>query len=723
MIIGVSRAAEPASPRIASAATIRTLVSPASIAVIGASDDKTKFGGRVMHYLLKHGFAGRLLPINPNRETVLGLPAYKSVSAAPEPPDVAIIAVPAGALLAQVEDCAAAGVGGCIVITGKLGEADAAGAALEASLVRAAAKTGMRLVGPNCLGIINPIDGVALTSSLAMEVDRLTPGTVGIVSQSGALMGTLVSRALDYGTGFSRCISVGNQADLELCDFLEYLVDDDATQVICLYVEGLKTPDRFFAAARRAWAAAKPILVVKAGRTEEGARNAQSHTASLAGSYKGFLTACDAAGVVVMNDPISMVFAADALARLPRPSAPGLGIAAIASSGGSTANFADQLAGTRLRLATMSPETRFAIEAWAPAAHVHISMDTGSFAKGTSAEGIQAVIRAFMADPAIGAIVYPMTTSPRMAEYAALLPALSREGGKPILFTMLAGQVGDDARAQLKDMNFPYFDRVADVLTTLQAMDDYAQTRVKGLAPPATRPPGAGPAPQAPFVQGTLTETETKRLVAAYGIPVTREAPARNAEAAVQAAEAIGYPVVVKGVARAISHKSDAGLVQVGLPDAAALRAASMQIFAILDRMAPGTHEGIVVQEMVHGVAELIVGTKYDPDYGPMVLVGFGGILVEVLQDVQLAVAPVSPQSALAMLQRLKFWPALQGVRGKPSADVAAAVDALCRLSWLAADMGPRLLELDINPLILRAAGQGAIAADGRATVSGDGSA
>lgn len=700
-------------PRI----SLPQIVAPRSIAVIGASDDVGKFGGRAIHYLMKHGFDGMLVPINPRRPTIRGLRAYPKVSACPERMDVAILAVPASSLLEQVEDCAAAGVGACILITGKLAEADAAGAALQDRVVQVARHAGMRLVGPNCLGIVNPVDRIALTSSLAMERDALRAGGIGIVSQSGALMGTLISRAMDYGAGFSRCISVGNQADLDLCDFFEYLVDDPATKAICLYVEGVPDGARFLEIGRRARAAGKPVLVVKVGRSEAGARSARSHTASLAGSYPSFVAASSLVGMVMMDDPTSMVLAADALLRLPRLAAPGRGIAAIASSGGSTANLADQLERAGLLLPTVSAATRAVMEDWMLPAHVSIPVDSGSFTNGPSREGIEAILRAFMADPAIGAVVYPMTTQPGMAESAAMLPVVAREGGKPILFVMTAGDVGNEARARLMAEGFPYYDRISDVLAILRALDDEAAARATTGAPVPVRPTGAGPVASSHAGAGALTEPEVKRLVSAYGVRVAQEALARTADDAIGAAARIGYPVVLKGVSRAVVHKSDAGLVRVGLADAAALREAFAAVQAILDRIAPGANEGCVVQEMLRGEAELILGTQYDPDFGPMVLVGFGGILVEVLKDVQLAPAPVSHATAGAMLRKLAFWPVLQGVRGRPALDFEAGADALVRLSWLAADLGARLVELDINPLIVRASGGGAVAADARATL------
>lgn len=693
---------------------IARIVAPRSVAVVGASEDVGKFGGRVIHYLQKHGFPGTILPINPNRATIRGLPAYPRVSAAPEAPDVAILAVPASMLEAQIADCAAAGVGACIVITGKLAEAGPEGKAMQDRVLATARAAGMRLVGPNCLGIFNPVDRAMLSSSLALEEEDYAPGAIGLVSQSGALMGTLLSFGRHHGARFSRCVSVGNQADLALEDFLAFLVEDEATRAIGLYIEGLKDPARFRVLLRDAQAAGKPVFIVKAGRSEAGAQAARSHTASLAGAFPSFEAVCREAGAVVMEDPQAMILACDASVRLPPWPAPGLGLAPIASSGGSTVTFADMMPGAGLRIACMSEATRAALARWMPESHVALPVDTGSFNEGTSGDGLSDCIRAFMADPDVGAVVVPMTTQPDMAGRTALFPLLAREGGKPLLYLMTAGAVGDASRAVMRAADFPFFDRMSDALAVARALDAAATGRAVREAP--ARPDGAGPAP--PLPAGSLTEGEAKRLLAAYGIPVTRERMARTADEAVAAARAIGFPVVLKGVSRVVVHKSDLGLVRLNLADEAAVRDAFAAVTTALDTAAPGAAEGCVVQEMARGEAELFLGATNDPQFGPMVLAGAGGVLVEFLQDVRTVPAPISPAGARAVIEDLRVAPLLHGLRGRPAADVAVAAEALSRLSWLVADLGPRLAELDVNPLILRAAGQGVIAVDARATLT-----
>lgn len=693
------------------------LIGPQSVAVVGASEDTGKFGGRVVHYIMRHGYEGRLLPINPNRATIRGLPAYPAVSAAPGPIDVAILAVPATQLEAQVADCAAAGVGGCIVITGKLAEIGGDGAALEARVTAIAKQAGMRILGPNCLGIMNPVDKAMLSSSLALDQGQYAPGGIGMVSQSGALMGTLFAFGSDHGAKFSRCVSVGNQADVDLVEVLDHLIGDDATRSICMYVEGVKDAQRFHRLLRQARQAGKPVFIVKAGRSDAGARAAQSHTASLAGSYAAFEAICRDAGAVLMEDTGAMVLAADAAIRLPRLPRAALGIAPIASSGGSTAVFADQMPGAGLRLAELSADSRAVLGRLMPETHVALPLDTGSFHTGQNEGSMELCIRTFMADPDVGAVAFPMTTQPFMAQRAAILPALCREGGKPLVYVMSAGRIGDGARDKLREADFPFYDRVTDALAVLRAMETEAKGRDRATPPPLMRPAGAGPLP-ASLPTGALTEHEAKSLIVAYGIRVTQETLAHTEAEALAAAQRIGWPVVLKGVSRAIVHKSDVGLVHLHIADEAALAAAYAAIAAAVDRHAPGTLEGVLVQEMGTGVAEIFLGAKCDPAFGPMVLAGIGGVLVEALGDVRMAPAPIAPADARALFAGLGLHALLTGLRGKPPADLDAAVDALVRLSWLVADLGPRLVELDVNPMILRPAGQGGIAVDARATLA-----
>ena len=698
-----------ASPRL----PVSRVMSPQSVAVIGASEGIEKFGGRLLNCLVKQRFAGQIYPINPKRDRLLGLQAYPDISQAPGPVDVAVIALPSGLLLQTIRDCADAGVGACVIITAQTAEFDAAGEQLQRDIVTIARSSGMRLVGPNCLGMINPAHQMALTSSATMlHVPRLIPGGVGLVSQSGALMATLFMIGDDHGVGFSRMVSVGNQADLELCDFFECLIDDAATNVICLYVEGLVDATRFLALARRARARGKPVLVVKAGRTESGQVATLSHTASLAGSYEAFQSACKASGALLMDEPEGMVLTAGAIDKL-GPLHPG-GVAMMVSSGGCGAVTSDRLSVLDIPLIRVYGEkAQNTLRELYLHKHINNPIDLGALKRGPNLDDSVATVRALLEDEDIAAVLYIMTPQPFMPEMTEALGHAWKETGKPLLVVLNTGSLGEPIRQQLVTSGVAFVSRIDDGIRTLEAMfrrrhsvsdKDTAKARPADI----TRHAGAIP-------QGPLTEPAVKRLLASYGIPVTADCFVATAGEAVSAAERIGYPVVLKGISSLMLHKSDGGLVKLGLADNEQVSQAFRTVQQAMDSAIAGSQKDIVVQPMVRGIAELILGGRHDPQFGAQLLVGFGGVQVELLQDVCTALAPVTHDEARHMLGQLRLFPLLNGFRGMPRADVDAAVDAIVRFSWLLQDFGAHLSELDVNPLLVGAAGEGVTALDGRA--------
>ncbi len=696
--------------------SIAEVLSPRSVAVIGASEAFDKFGGRVLAYLVRHGYAGAVYPINPHRDRLLGLQAYPSVVAVGQPIDVAILAVPVDSLAASIRDCAEGGVGCAVIITAQLAEAGPEGEARQREILAIAGAAGMRILGPNCLGLVNPHQRLALTASFAFDSDTLPAGPVAIVSQSGALMATMFARAADAGIAASVMVSFGNQADLDVADFLDHLAGDPTTRAVGLYLEGLAAPERFLASADRLRAAGKPLVVAKAGRTETSTRVARSHTASLAGSYPVFVAAARAHGVIAVDDPVAAVFAADALQRWPNSGGRASGIALFSGSGGAAAMAGDQIVEAGLTLARPSAETQAALRTYLSSATIESPYDLGAFRRGFVAADFTAAMRLVAEDPATGILVYVMSTQPVMAEIADCLIDISRTMAKPVLPVFITGTIADPIRRQLAEGGLPYYDSLDDAIRVLRALD--AAAGMAALAAPPARPCPC-PANFASLSPGLLTEPEVKALLTEYGVPAGRERLARDASEAAAAAEAIGYPVAMKAVVRGLIHKSDIGAVKLGLTDAQAVHQAWSDIGRAVDRALPqALLDGCLVAEMIKGEVELIVGARADPQFGPVVLVGFGGLFVEVLGDVALALAPIGPAEAVALLRRLRLWPLLEGVRGRPPADVAAVAEIVSRVSWLAHDLGPRLVELDINPLLVGAAGKGARAADARATIT-----
>ncbi|PZW44773.1 acetyl-CoA synthetase (ADP-forming) [Humitalea rosea] len=696
--------------------SIRQILEPASIAVVGASDSRAKFGGRIMYHLVHHGFAGDLVPINRGRPEVLGRTAYATLADVPTPPEVAILAVPGETLVQNVAAAATAGVGCCVIISTGFAEASEEGAAMQAEMVAIARQSGMRIVGPNCMGLIVPHHRMPLCSSVVLDTDRLLSGSIGLISQSGALMVSVFDRASTDGIGFRHCVSLGNQADLEICDFLEVMVEDPETKAICLYVEGLKDGARFRAAAAACQAAGKPLLLVKTGRTEAGVKSARSHTASLAGSYDVFEAICRETGVVLARDPDDMVRAANILVRHPGARSPG-GVGVYSTSGGGAGIASDRVTEIGLGMAVLSEATRAQLGEILLPPQADNPIDLGGRKAPDSLDITKLAADILLADPAVAYGLVVLTSMPFFAEKTRLIGEVAKASPKPCFLALTPGAAADRPRAALREVDQPYFDRFEDALRAMELVAQFDRLRAEA-SPMALRPAGLPAIPELP--DGVATEGEVKAALAAYGVPVTRESFAATPEAAGKAAAALGFPVVLKAVSRDIAHKSDVGGVALGLRDAGAVAAAAVAMQATVAGHLPQARiDGFSVQEMIKGAAEVIIGARYDPLFGPVVLVGLGGTIVEILKDVAIAPAPVAPERALRMVESLRLAPLLQGARGMPVLDVPAIVDAVVRISWLAHDLGGRLIELEANPLLVRPVGLGLVAVDGRATLVG----
>jgi acyl-CoA synthetase (NDP forming) len=688
--------------------SVREILNPRAVAVFGASEDRDKFGGRIIYFLTKHGFSGRIVPINPRRKEIRGYPAFATLTDAPPGVEVAILAVPSSQLLPALEQCAAADVGCCVIITTGFAEADEAGAELQQRILDIASPVGMRIVGPNCMGLINPATQLALCSSIVLDTERLLTGRIGLVSQSGALMVSLFDRAAGDGIGFSACVSLGNQSDLEICDFIEYFADDPATDAVCVYIEGLRDPARFVRAAMACRRANKPMVVLKTGKTDDGVRAARSHTASLAGSYDAFAAVCQANGVVLVDDAVTMIRVADLLLRYPAVAANGIGV--LSGSGGGNGIMVDRIIGNGLRLARLLPETRAALGELLLPPQADNPVDLGGRLPSQPDDITKAAIGALAADPDVGIVLLYMSTMPFFAARTRSLVEAGIASGKPIVAGMLPGPAGDEPRRVLRELDCPYFDSAEDMLAALRGMFSYYRTATPGEASrrpddlPATLP-GLGDLPA---------------LVAAYGVALPQAVTCSTSEQAVATASMIGFPVVLKGVVTGVTHKTELQAVRLGLADASAVSVGWLDIAAsIAGHGLAETFRGCLVQEQVSSGVELLLSIRRDPQFGPMVLVGAGGTLVELLHDVASAPAPVSHDVALRIVRGLRVAKLLDAWRGNPARDVEAVVDAVVRLSWLAVDLGEQLIDLEINPLIVGSVGAGVRAVDLRAEWTG----
>lgn len=694
--------------------TVRQILHPKSVAIVGASADQAKWGGRLLNYMLRHRHDGPLYPVNARATELMGLPAYPSLLDCPGPVDLAILLVPRQHVRAALEDCVAKGVGSALCITAGFAETGPEGRADEEELVAIARAGGVRLIGPNCMGLMNAHHNLCATTGVVMgTVERLPAGGIGMASQSGALMGAMISRGVDIGAGFSSMVSVGNQADLGLNDFFEYLIDDPKTDVISLYMEGVEDAPRFTALLARAAAVGKPVCIAKSGRSEAGARAAASHTASLAGAWPAFESTCRRWGVYLFETIYDLVQGAVLLQRGKR--AAGNGVAIFSGSGGGGALLTDGLEPLGLQLAELTEATKQAVASVFPASHRELPFDFGMLNHAAPPDpevaggSIGIALDRAMQDPAVGAGILLLTTQPGQEMVVQAAVSAANRSTKPLLFVQGAGNHGEIARKMLRDAGHGYLDSPHDALKVLEALTQRSEPEpatdvLPGIAVPSDLP------------SGFLTEPDARRLLEAAGIPTTRWQFAKDAEAAVQAARALGEAVAIKAVSAQIVHKSDIGGVKLGVRGDDAVRQACTEIAAAAQAAAgAGALDGYLVTEMWRADTELILGIQRDPDFGPLVMVGAGGVLVELMKDVQLAPAPVSHAAALNMLNKLRCLPLLTGYRGRPPADLDAIADVMVRLGALATQ-SERLQELDINPLFI--AGDRIAAADARATLS-----
>ncbi|MFZ2388228.1 MAG: acetate--CoA ligase family protein [Polaromonas sp.] len=694
--------------------SVRQILHPRSVAIVGASESEEKWGGRLLRYMLKHRHEGALYPINAKSSQLLGIPAYASLQDCPGPVDLAILLVPQGNVLAAIEDCVAKKIGCALCITAGFAETGPAGRAVEEQIVATARAGGVRLIGPNCMGLMNAHHNLCATTGVVVGgIDRLPAGGIGLASQSGALMGAMLSRGIDVGAGFSSMVSVGNQSDLDLNDFFEYLIDDPATDVACLYMEAVKDAARFTALLERAARAGKPVCIAKSGRSEAGARAAASHTASLAGAWPAFEATCHRWGVYMFETIYDLLHGAQVLQRGNR--ATSRGIAVFSGSGGGGALLADALEAEQLELPHLSPQTQASLAQVLPATHRELPLDFGMLNHLTPADpevaggSVGIALDRSMQDDAVGAGILLLTTQPQQLQVAEAALSAGNRSGKPLLFIQGAGNHGEEVRKFLRTASYGYLDSPHDALKVVAALSSRSEPEpAAGTTAEVIFPQG--------FAAGFITEPDARRLIEAAGIPTTRWRVATTPDAAVAAARELGGAVAIKAVSASIIHKSDVGAVKLNIEGDEQVRLACEAIAAAAHAASVPELDGWLVTEMWKADTELILGIQHDPDFGPMVMVGAGGVLVELLKDVQLAPAPLSHATARAMLSALKSRVLLTGFRGRPPADLDAIADALVRLGALAVASRGRLLELDINPLFI--AGDRIVAADARATLA-----
>ncbi|HUX75064.1 MAG TPA: acetate--CoA ligase family protein [Anaerolineae bacterium] len=692
---------------------LHTFFEPRGVAVVGASSNPTKLSYGVLRNLATHGYRGPVYPVNPRGGEMQGLRVYRSVAELPDPVDLAVIVLSAERTAEALEACGQRGIRAAVLIASGFGELGAGGREREAQLREVARRYGMRFIGPNCVGVVDtyaPID----TTFIRTMPDQ---GVIGFVSHSGAVCGGTMDWASAVGVGFSRILSLGNQVDVDVADALDSLAVDPHTRVVAAYIEGLPDGRRFVEAAARL-TLCKPLVVLKAGRTPSGTRAVASHTGALAGEDRAFQAACRRAGAIPVEDLEELVDAAIALAYREPPSGPRMAI--LTNAGGPSAVGADALDRQGLQLTDLSVETQARLRETCPPGTM-----TGNpvdMLGGPRPEQFTAALEVLLAAPEVDGVmvVYvPQALTPPhdVAEAVGRAFTSADRVEKPVVCCISGGGGIRDAARVLHANGVPHYLTPARAALGLGALWRYGQVRAR---PPFEPGPVVGDRVRALKLvqaaaaggQHVLDPQAGAEVMSAYGLSVPPSGLASHADEAAALAERLGYPVALKRVAPGVVHKSDAGGVALGLVDAAAVRAAFARMI--------GPGERGFVQQMASSGLEAIVGAQRDAQFGPLVMFGLGGVYVEVLRDVAFRLAPLSAAEAREMVAETAAGRLLAGVRGQPPGDLDGVVDALVGVGQLMADL-PLVVEVDLNPLIVGPAGEGAWAVDVRIVIEGTG--
>ncbi|HLI56533.1 MAG TPA: GNAT family N-acetyltransferase, partial [Actinomycetota bacterium] len=699
----------------AAAAGVRTILQPRTVAVIGASQRPGSVGAAIFHNLLSCGFRGTVFPVNPHDRSVLGVACFPSVGAVPADVDLAVIVVPATGVLEVVRECGEKGVRGLLVVSAGFAEVGGEGKARQEAVAELARAYGMRIMGPNCLGVINLDPAVRLNASFAPALPDW--GTLAFSSQSGALGIALVDEVRRLGLGMSSFASIGNKADISGNDLLEYWEQDPGTRVILMYLESLANPRRFARIARRV-GRSKPIVAIKSGRSRAGARAAASHTGSLAAGETAVAALFHQAGIIRTESLEELFDVAGVLVRQPLPAGNRVGI--LTNGGGLGVLCADACEAAGLAVPETSAASAAALRAFLPAeAAVGNPVDMLASATGDEyRRGLEILLADDAIDAIIVAFIPPLVTDP--GDAAAGVLAGARSAPKTVM-ACFAGV--DDAQRMLDgpDLRIPAYAFPESAARSLAQITNYAAWL---RAPEGTlwqfddiaRLPAAAHASQLLLDPGPgwLTPEATAELLGFYGIRVARGSPAASPKEVADAARRIGGPVAVKIASRTLLHKTDVGGVALGLatPEASAAAAGAMQERFTESGLASSL-DGFLVQEMVAGPGmELFVGVVTDPLFGPLLACGAGGTFVELLRDVSVRITPVTREDTAGMIRSLKTFPVLQGYRGSPALDVGAVEELIGRVGLLVEDLP--VAELDVNPAFVRPEGQGCVVLDAR---------
>lgn len=684
-------------------AQLERLLNPNSVAIVGATPRAGAFGQRLLANLATYD--GRIHLVNPRYNEVNERPCHPSLAALPEVPDCVVITLPREAVQPAVEEAAAAGAGGAIVFASGYAETGKPERAAEQERLSGIARaTGLPVVGPNCIGINNYARRARFTFMPFAEIPLPGPGAIGMVSQSGAL-GFGMEQAAHRGVSVSHLLTSGNSCDVDMADYVAYLAADPGCRVIALCFEGMAEPMRLVRAAEMAWAADKPLIACKLAVGESGARAAMSHTGVLAGSQAAYRAALERAGVILVDNIEAVMEAACFFAKAPLPTA--RGIAVLASSGGAAIMAADKAEEYGVELPQPGPEAQQVLDEKIP----EFGSTSNPFDVTAQVMNLPDVIpacaNALADDPRYGAVVVPTVyASPQSVARLPIYAAVAERSGKPIVSVWVTDWLEGPGSINIEtNPHMPLFRSMDRAFAAIAAWQRWGERRTAPAREVKRRASACAASTAAALLAKsagrTLTEREAKAVLAAYGIPVVGERLVASAEEAVRAAGELGLPAVLKAESPDLPHKTEAGVIRLNLKTPDEVRAAHRAIIDAAGRVSPRPRlHGVLVQPMVPAGTEVMIGARIDALFGPLVVVGLGGILVELLKDSSVALAPVTHSEALAMLARLKGAALLRGFRGSEPVDERALADVICRVSEFIADQREVVGELDLNPLI-----------------------
>lgn len=693
-------------------ADLSRLVDPRSVALVGASDREGSIGERTLTNLIAHSdFGGEVYLVNPSRAEIRGRRCWPSIAALPATPDVAVVVVPASGVLAVIEECAARGVAFAVVLSSGFGEAGEEGEREQRRMQEIAERGGVRLYGPNCPGLVNVNRRLGLTFSPSFPHD-LVKGPIGLATQGGGL-GRNVMQAMERGIGIGLWASTGNEVDLQVADFIHHMAEAPDIKVVVTLLEGIKDGAKFAAAVQRCAARGKPVIGLKVGRSEYGRKAAQSHTASLTGSAEVNSAVFRQFGVIEVGDIDELVDTAWLFARAMPPAREALGI--YCSSGGTAALTADAVGAAGLELAAFAPETTTVLRERLPAyAAIGNPVDTTAMVLSDRTV-VETTLGSVANDPNTGLTIVPIAidygeTTVRMADN---IINAQKASAAPIVPIWMSDRLGEGYR-KLVAAGFAPPRSVNKAVAAIARWVAYGRWSRANAAQAQAAPVLPTAAPAGPFTTRGLSESQAKALLAEAGIGLLPQGLARSVEEARALADAMGYPVVAKIASAQILHKSDIGGVKLGLQDADQVAEAWRAVMAAAARHQPDARiDGLLVEKMApRGGTELMVGVTRDPVFGHVMTFGLGGIYVEVLRDVTRRMLPIGAPDAAAMVREIRSFALLDGARGRPRADLAALEALLVRVSDFVVAHADRIEEMDLNPVWVGAAGEGALPLD-----------